>query len=122
MIWNLPNRSVSWIKAIEEMLDVKYKENMIPRPEDKDWHVQINNHGGFGGLNEEDSYRYNMEHDIRGVIERYRSVSVISAAENNEKEALLSNIKKEMKGNPDVKDQEKYKYDYVAKIAWVQKN
>ena len=121
IIWNLPDRSVSWIKAIEEMLDVKFTENKVSRPEDSDIFQHIENHAGFGPENSECSYHHTMELD--SVIERYKAVSVVAAAESHEKEAMLSRIEKEVTTNyPDVKDQGKYIYSFKIKIYWFQKN
>lgn len=122
VIWNLPDRSVSWIKAIEGMLDEKYQEINILHPDHKDTYLQLKTHGGFGTQNGDNSYRFSMESSVKGVIERYKAVSVVSAAETSEREAMLSKIEKEMKTNPDVKDPEKCSYDFVIKINWFQKS
>ena len=122
MIWNFQDRSVSWIKTIGEILDVKFNEKRIPRSGDKDWHVKIEEHSGFGRLHEEDSYRHSMELDLEGLLERFKSVSVVSGAEGSEREAILSKIENVMKTNPDVKDREKYSYKSLVHIEWVQKN
>ena len=122
MIWNFQDRSVSWIKTIGEILDVKFNEKRIPRSRDKDWHVKMEEHCGFGPLHEEDSYRHSMGLDLEGLLERFKSVSVVSGAEGGEREAILSKIENVMKTNPDVKDQEKYSYKSLVHIEWVQKN
>lgn len=103
------------------MLDVKFTENKVSRPEDSDIFQHIENHAGFGPENSECSYHHTMELD--SVIERYKAVSVVAAAESHEKEAMLSRIEKEVTTNyPDVKDQGKYIYSFKIKIYWFQKN
>lgn len=121
MIWNVQDRSISWIKAIEDMQDVKYMEKKIPDIYNKHWHLPIKNHGGFGTIHEDRSHQYNMELDFRGVIEIYKSISVVSSASDSDKEAMLSEIRNVMRTDPNVKDQEKYTYNFIVHIEWSQK-
>lgn len=122
IIWCLPDRSVSWIKTLEEMLDVKYKANKVSRPEFGGVFQHIENHVGFGPENGDVSYRHSMEFDLGGIIERFKSVSVIAGAESHEKEAMLSKVMEEMTTNPDIKHQERYSFSFVVQINWFQKN
>ena len=104
------------------MIAFKFKENKIHQPAEREWLRLINHHGGFGTLNEEDSYCFSMEFNLEGLIQRYKGVSAVSASDDSEKEAILSKIKKEMETNPEVKDKEKYSYNFVVEIKWFQKN
>ena len=122
MIWNNPDRSVSWIKCMMEMLDVRFKRRNMPHPDIKDWHLKIKQHGGFAPLNIcEHSYKYNMELDLGGVLDLYNSFSIVSSAESAEKEEILSEVVNEMKTNPELKDSEVHTYSFASKIEWVQK-
>ena len=122
IIWNLPDRSVSWIKTFEEWLDPKFEDIKIPRPADQIMFVPLRNHGGFSNENmDETTFKYCMELDLEGMIERYKGNSVVSVAPEEEKEGILSAIRQEMKTNPDTKDKSKYTYQFAIKMHWFQK-
>ena len=105
-----------------EMLDVRFKRRNMPYPEFKEWHLKIKQHGGFGPLNVcEHSYKYDMELNLGGVLDLYNSFSIVSSAESAEKEEILSEVVKEMKTNPEVKDKEVYTYRWASNIEWVQR-
>jgi ubiquinone/menaquinone biosynthesis C-methylase UbiE len=122
IIWNLPNRSVSWIKTFEEWLDPKFEDIKIPRPDNQIMFVPLRNHGGFANeAMDETTYKYSMELDFDGIIQRYKGNSVVSAAPDKEKERLLLAIEQEMKTNSDTKDKQIYTYEFVIKMHWFQK-
>ena len=104
------------------MFDIRYRKYNIARPETKEWLHQINNHGGFGPLHEEDNYRYYTNHNFQSLIERYKGISIVAAAEGHDKENMLAMIENEIKTNPDIKDQESYTFEYIVEIKWFQKN
>jgi ubiquinone/menaquinone biosynthesis C-methylase UbiE len=120
MIWNWPDRSVSWIKAIEERLDPRFEDILFPT--DQTMFVPLRTHGGFAkeGI-DETTYKFNMEFDLDGIIERYKGISVVSAAPHKEKEQMLMAIEKEMKTNLDTKDKHIYSYQFVIIMHWFQK-
>ena len=123
ILWNVPDRSVSWIKNIEEMIDPKfeavagftvYDEKVFYRP--------LQEHGGFGNKGSDlDNYPSSQEFSLTDVIDRYKGISIIAIAQGAEKELMLKAIEQEMKTNPDTKDKEKYIFKYVSKIFWFQK-
>ena len=108
IIWNLANRSVSWIKNIEEMLDPKYVPMNIPRTNlDEVMFTTLRSHGGFGNEGKDFStYRHSMKYDLKGILDRYKTYTVISATPENEKQQLLQVIENEMKTNRDSKHNE----------------
>ncbi|XP_028415881.1 uncharacterized methyltransferase-like C25B8.10 isoform X2 [Dendronephthya gigantea] len=122
IIWNLPDRSVSWIKTIEEWLDPKFEKVKIPRPASEAMFAPIHSHGGFGdeGI-DETSFKYCMELDFHGIIQRYEGNSVVAASSDDEKKRILLAIENEIKNNSDAKDNQSYIYHFVIKMHWFQK-
>ncbi|CAB3987170.1 SAM-dependent methyltransferase [Paramuricea clavata] len=123
LIWYVPDRSVSWIKNIEEMLDPKYK---VPKFGISNYGetvlIPLQDHGGF--VNEGSdvtSYTYRLELNLTDVIEMYKGKSIIAAAQGAEKELMLQAIEQEMKTNPETKNEEKYIFKFVKKLHWFQK-
>ncbi len=122
IIWNLPDRSISWIKKFEEWLDPKFEDIKIPRPAKQIMFVPLRGHGGFDNEGiDETTYKYRMELDFEGIIARYKGNSVVSASPDEEKERILQAIGQEMKTNPDTKDKQIYTYQFVIKMHWFQK-
>ena len=122
VIWNLPDRSVSWIEKIEEMLDPKYEDVKITRPALASTFAPLRSHGGFNneGVNET-TYRYDIKCDLVALVERYKGYSVVSDMTSQERELVLEAIRKEMKTNSDTKDKEMYTYEFYVKMHWFQK-
>ena len=122
IIWNLPDRSVSWIKTIEEWLDPKFEDIKIPRPAEHIMFVPLRGHGGFANEGvDETKFNYSMDLDFNGIMQRYQGNSVVSAAPKEEKARILKAIEQEMKTNSDIKDKKIYTYKFVIKMHWFQK-
>ena len=122
LIWNLPDRSISWIKKIEEMLDPKYDEFKIPRPAKPIMFAPLRSHGGFYNEGfDETTYKNEVKCDLVGLIGRYTGISIVSAMPSQERELILEAIRQEMKTNIDTKDKEMYTYQFDVKMHWFQK-
>ena len=121
IIWNLADRSVSWINSISAMLDPEYEKIGIPRPIPRSL-GPLRNHAGFANEGTDDTtYKFSMELNLDELIERYRGTSVISSASDQKRERMLQAIEQEMKTNPDSKDKQKYNYKHVIYIHWFEK-
>ena len=122
IIWNLPDRSVSWIKTIEQWLDPKFAQVKIPRPAHQVMFAPIRSHGGFGNEGvDETSFKYCMELDFNGIIQRYEGNSVVAASSDDEKKRILLAVENEMKTNSDTREKENYIYQFYIKMHWFQK-
>ncbi|XP_028415879.1 uncharacterized methyltransferase C25B8.09-like isoform X1 [Dendronephthya gigantea] len=122
LIWYMPDRSVSWIRNIEKALDPRFKAaNQVYSYEEKVV-IPLRDHAGFTneGFNLTD-FTYAQEFNLQGLLERYKSVSVVSSAKMDEKELILGMIEKEMKINPDVKNKQEYTFKYKMMIHWFEK-
>jgi hypothetical protein len=119
IIWNLPDRSVSWIKKIEELLDPKFEAIEIPRPAQPIMFEPMRHQRGFGKEGfDETTFKYSMDLDLNGIMQRYQGNSVVSAAPSEEKARILQAIEQEMKTNSDTKDKEIYTYSFYVKMHW----
>ena len=124
LLWYVPDRSVSWIKNIEGMLDPMFEAFTGINTYDDKVIVPLREHGGFGneGSNLDDyNYPSSQEFSLTDVIDRYRGKSVVASAQGAEQERLLKAIEQEMKTNPDTKDKEKYFFKFISRIYWFQK-
>lgn len=123
LIWYLPDRSVSWIKNIEEMLDPKYEALKFGiNTYDEKALIPLRDHGGFVNEGADvTSYTYSQEFSLTDVIDRYKGKSVVAAAQEAEKESMLRYIEEEMKTNPETKNKEKYIFKFLKKLHWFQK-
>ena len=121
--WNLADRSVSWINNIEKMLDPKYEPMNIPRFNlDETMFTALRGHQGFGNEGKDlSSYGYSRNYDFNGIMGMYKTYTVISAAPEKEKQQLLLSIEQELKTNPDVKDRDNYRFQFINEIYWFQK-
>ena len=124
LLWYVPDRSVSWIENIEGMLDPMFEAFTGINIYDDKVIVPLREHGGFGneGSNRDDySYPSSQEFSLTGVIDMYRTKSVVASAQGAEKEGFLKAIEQEMKTNPDTKDKEKHIFKFISKMCWCQK-
>ena len=122
LIWYMPDRSVSWIRNIEKGLDPRFKAMNQTYSYEERVVMPLRDHAGFTneGFNLTD-FTYAQEFDLPGILERYKTVSVVSSAEKDEKELILGMIEEEMKTNPDVKNKQKYTFKYNMMMHWFQK-
>ena len=123
VIWNVPDRSVSWIKYIfEEMIDPRLEAVAGITVYDEKVFRLVQEHGRFGNEGSDlDNYPSFQEFSLTDVIDRCKGISIIAIAQGAEKELMLKAIEQELKTNPDTKDKEKYIFKYVSRIFWFQK-
>ena len=105
------------------MLDPKYEAMKIPRINlDEVMFTALRNHRGFGNEGKDlSSYRYSMNYDLNGIVDRYKAYTAVSAAPEKEKRQMLLAIEQELKTNPDAKDKEMYGFQFIMEIHWFQK-
>ena len=122
LLWYVPDRSVSWIRNIEGMLDPKFEAIADINVYDEKVFTPLREHGGFGNEGSDlDNYPSSQEFSLTDVIDRYRGKSVVAMAQEAEKEFMLKAIEEEMKTNPDTKDKQKYIFKFVSRFHWFQK-
>ena len=122
MIWYVPDRSVSWVGNIEEILDRKFNALKIINTYDDKVLTPLRDHVGF--VNEGSdiiSYTHTQEFDFTEVLERYKGKSVIASAPEAEQKSMMQEIEREIKANARREENEKYVFQYVMKIHWFQK-
>ena len=122
LLWYVPDRSVLWIKNLEEICDPIYQRKKLINTYDECVTTPLLQTGGFTNKGSDlGSYSCSQEFDLNGVIERYKTKSVVASAEASEKQLLLEAIEQEMKRNEETKNKEKHIYKFVMKIHWLQK-
>ena len=121
IIWNLANRSVSWINSMRKILDPEFEKIGLPHPATRSL-GPLRNHAGFANEGIDDTtYKLSMELDLDGIMEACKAYSVIACASGEERERLLQAIEQEIKTNPVTKDKQKYNYEHVAYVHWFEK-
>ena len=122
LIWYVPDRSVSWIKNIEEILDRKFNASKVINTFSEEVLTPLQDHAGFVNEGSDlNTYTYEQHFDAADIINRYKSKSVIAAAQEAERQLMLQEIEQEIKTNPEIKNKEKFIFKFAMKIFWFQK-
>ena len=105
------------------MLDPKYEPMKIPRLNfDETMFTALRSHGGFGNEGKDlSSYGYSRDYDLDGILGMYKSYTVVSAAPQEEKQKMLLEMEQELRSNPDAKDNENYRFQFILEMHWFQK-
>ncbi|XP_046855930.1 uncharacterized methyltransferase C25B8.09-like [Xenia sp. Carnegie-2017] len=121
LIFYYPDRSVPWIRSIEEMLDPKYTAVGQINTYDEKILTPLLNVGFCEVASDVSAFMCCQELDRKDLMERYKTKSVVSASNQDEKMRILEAIEEILTTNANTKYDGKYFFDYVMKIHCFQK-
>ena len=117
-IWSNRDLSTPWVKEIQELLEPFYKREKTPDHRDNEWKKKIDKCGNFGEIHCDNNFRISVEGGTDTIVGVYMGISAVAAANDTEKEILVSKIRHILATHDSLKDKEIYTLPYITDISW----
>ena len=115
LLWYSRDESVDWVRQLGEILE-PYK-SCVPQEETGDWRRAFSVTDWFGTLNRL-RFPHTQALDVEGLVERYASASYIAVLAEDEREEILSRIRRLAQVHPDLSGRASFDLPYVTDLYW----
>jgi SAM-dependent methyltransferase len=119
LVWNARDRSVDWVDALWSLMD--RIEKRAPWRDHERWaDSALGDRRGFGPLHEA-TFRHTQLLDLDGVIDRFASVSHVAVLPEEERAAVLDEIRDVLASHPATHGRNELEIPYRVDAYWCER-
>lgn len=115
IVWNVRDEREPWVAALTELLAPYERADgvKVPRHREEQWRAPLESTSLFTRVASRD-LEHAQEMDVDGLVERIASVSFVAVLDEDERAAVLANVRSLVAEHPDLAGRERFAFPYVA--------